>query len=113
MKDWSLLSATTTSYRCGYCALIWIVSLPVCYFWPVKLGNFPQTRLLSSQAFEIIARLLKVGEVVEVKTDPRFAYGKLGRAPDVPPNAEIHYVMALMEIKPPFEYEKMSPLVRV
>ena len=76
-------------------------------------GDFPQTRLLSSQAFEIIARLLKVGEVVEVKTDPRFAYGKLGRAPDVPSNAEIHYVMALMEIKPPFEYEKMSPLVRV
>jgi len=65
------------------------------------------------QAFEIIARLLKVGEVVEVKTDPRFAYGKLGRAPDVPPNAEIHYVMALMEIKPPFEYEKMSPLKRL
>jgi len=65
------------------------------------------------QAFEIIARLLQVGEVVEFKTDPRFAYGKLGRTPDIPPDAHIHYVMALLEIKPPLEYEKMPPLKRL
>ena len=65
----------------------------------------------SLQALEIITRLLHVGEVVEVKTDPKFAYGKLGRAPDIPPNSQIHYVIALLEIKPPLEYEKMPPLV--
>jgi len=65
------------------------------------------------QALEIITRLLHVGEVVEVKTDPKFAYGKLGRAPDIPPNSQIHYVIALLEIKPPLEYEKMPPLKRL
>ena len=56
--------------------------------------------------------MLHVGEVAEVKTDPKFAYGKLGRAPEVPPNAHIHYVIALLEISPPFEYGNMPPLVR-
>ena len=55
--------------------------------------------------------MLQVGEVVEVKTEPKFAYGKLGRAPDVPPNAKIHYVIALLEINQPFEFGNMPPLV--
>ena len=58
-----------------------------------------------------MSRLLQVGEVVEVKTDPKFAYGKLGRAPDVPPNAHVHYVIALLEINPPFEFGSMPPQV--
>lgn len=65
------------------------------------------------QALEIVTRLLHVGEVAEVKTDPKFAYGKLGRAPEVPPNAHIHYVIALLEISPPFEYGNMPPLDRL
>ena len=77
------------------------------------LTKFFATMYAFLQAFEIIARLLQVGEVVEFKTDPRFAYGKLGRTPDIPPDAHIHYVMALLEIKPPLEYEKMPPLVRL
>ena len=56
--------------------------------------------------------MLRVGDVVEVKTDPKFAYGKLGRAPDVPPDAHIHYVVALLELNPPLEFAKMPASVR-
>ena len=50
--------------------------------------------------------------MAEVKTEPKFAYGKLGRAPAVPPQAHIHYVIALLEINPPFEYGSMPASVR-
>ena len=56
--------------------------------------------------------MLRVGEVAEVKTEPKFAYGKLGRAPAIPPQAHIHYVIALLEINPPFEYGSMPASVR-
>ncbi|XP_038073276.1 peptidyl-prolyl cis-trans isomerase FKBP8-like isoform X1 [Patiria miniata] len=51
-------------------------------------------------AWDLCLSLMDLGEVSIIKTSPRFAYGILGRLPDVPPNAEITYELELLNVQP-------------
>lgn len=57
------------------------------------------------QAWDLVASLMQKGEVVLVRTEPRFAYGQTGRAPDVPPNASITYELEMLEVLEPVDFE--------
>lgn len=54
---------------------------------------------------DLAIALMDVGEVAEVMVHPRFGYGKLGKEPDVPPDAVITYTVELkaMELEPEIE----------
>lgn len=47
-------------------------------------------------------------EVAEVVIGPRFAYGRLGRKPDIPPNAVITYTMELKSVELECEMDCLS-----
>lgn len=38
---------------------------------------------------------MDIGEVAEIEVDARFAYGSLGKEPNIPPNAVILYTVEL------------------
>lgn len=38
---------------------------------------------------------MDVNEIAEIEIDPRFAYGSLGKEPNIPPNATILYTVEL------------------
>ena len=44
------------------------------------------------------------GEISQVKTVARFAYGELGKPPTIPSNATITYELELLEVLEPIEY---------
>ncbi|XP_069671727.1 peptidyl-prolyl cis-trans isomerase FKBP8 [Periplaneta americana] len=48
------------------------------------------------QGLDLALPLMDVGEVALVEVGPRFAYGNLGRAPDVPSDATITYTVELL-----------------
>lgn len=54
------------------------------------------------QGLDLAIALMETGEVAQVEVDPRFAYGKLGLEPTIPPNATIMYTIELKssEIEP-------------
>ncbi|CAK9833284.1 Peptidyl-prolyl cis-trans isomerase FKBP8 [Anthophora retusa] len=47
------------------------------------------------QGLDLAIALMDVGEVAEIEVNPRFAYGSLGKEPDIPPNATILYTVEL------------------
>ena len=49
--------------------------------------------------------MMDVGEIALLDVAPRFAYGSLGREPDVPPNTNIMYTVELLsaELEPEVE----------
>ena len=58
------------------------------------------------------------GEVDEFIADPDLAYGQLGLAPTLPPNAAVHFQVTLLEIQPPtspleYELEKRKSIGKV
>lgn len=49
------------------------------------------------QAWDLGVMTTKVGQTIELITDPKYAYGELGRDPDIPPNATITYTIKLIK----------------
>lgn len=47
------------------------------------------------QAWDLGVMTTKVGQTIELTTDAKYAYGELGRKPDIPPNATITYMIKL------------------
>ncbi|KOC65132.1 Peptidyl-prolyl cis-trans isomerase FKBP8 [Habropoda laboriosa] len=47
------------------------------------------------QGLDLAIALMDVGEVAEIEVNPRFAYGSLGKEPNIPPNACILYTVEL------------------
>lgn len=47
------------------------------------------------QGLDLAIALMDVNEVAEIEIDPRFAYGSLGKEPNIPPNATILYTVEL------------------
>ncbi|XP_013386268.1 peptidyl-prolyl cis-trans isomerase FKBP8 [Lingula anatina] len=60
------------------------------------------------QAMDLALSLMERGEVAEIVTDARFAYGSMGRDPDIPPNAQLTYEVELVRIEEPLDFEKLS-----
>ncbi|XP_071952399.1 peptidyl-prolyl cis-trans isomerase FKBP8-like [Antedon mediterranea] len=51
------------------------------------------------QAWELCVPLMELGEICTLITTPRFAYGEVGRKPDIPPNATITYELELLTVE--------------
>ncbi|TMW67011.1 hypothetical protein Poli38472_012127 [Pythium oligandrum] len=49
-------------------------------------------------ALELCGKMMRVGEVCEIRCDPRFAYGDKGLAPHVPPNAPMKILLELLRV---------------
>ncbi|TYZ69159.1 hypothetical protein PybrP1_004268 [[Pythium] brassicae (nom. inval.)] len=49
-------------------------------------------------ALELVAKMMRVGEACEVRCDPRFAYGDVGREPKVPPGAAMKLQVELLRV---------------
>ncbi|RUS81035.1 hypothetical protein EGW08_011201 [Elysia chlorotica] len=54
-------------------------------------------------AFDLAVALMEMGEKCELRTAPRFAYGDLGREPDIPKDANIVYTLEMLKIEPAVE----------
>ncbi|KAM7312505.1 peptidyl-prolyl cis-trans isomerase FKBP8 [Ixodes scapularis] len=52
---------------------------------------------------DISIALMEKKELAEIVVPPRFGYGELGRQPDVPPNATLHYQVELLDTMEPKE----------
>lgn len=52
--------------------------------------------------------LMECGELAEVKTVARFAYGEKGREPDIPANATITYELELLEVLQPLQFDSIT-----
>lgn len=57
---------------------------------------------------DLAIALMDVNEVAEIVVDPRFAYGKIGRHPDIPPDAVINYTVELKVSELETEIEILS-----
>ncbi|XP_011312767.1 peptidyl-prolyl cis-trans isomerase FKBP8 [Fopius arisanus] len=56
------------------------------------------------QGLDLAVALMDVGEVAQIEISPRFAYGDLGKKPDIPPGATLHYNITLKAVE-------MEPIV--
>ena len=64
--------------------------------------------LFHFRALDLVIALMHPGEVDEFIADPDLAYGQLGLAPTLPPNAAVHFQVTLLEVKrvqSPLKYE--------
>lgn len=66
-------------------------------------------------AFDLCIPLMFKGEIAQIVTDARFAYGTLGRNPDVPSNASVTYEIEILdyEDQPKFSTLPISERVRL
>jgi len=64
-------------------------------------------------AFDLAVALMEKDEKCEVITDARYAYGSMGREPDIPKDATITYNIELLAIQPGQEISSLSPEQRV
>ncbi|XP_054756279.2 peptidyl-prolyl cis-trans isomerase FKBP8-like [Lytechinus pictus] len=53
------------------------------------------------QAIDLCVCLMELGEVAEIHTNARFAYGEYGKEPKVLPNTDMIYEVELLEVNPP------------
>ncbi|KAK3098112.1 hypothetical protein FSP39_016207 [Pinctada imbricata] len=60
------------------------------------------------QAWDLAVALMNVGQVIELITDARYAYGELGRDPDIPGNATITYTIELLSKDYPKDLDTMA-----
>lgn len=51
---------------------------------------------------------MNIGEKAEVEVNARFGYGKLGKAPDIPPSATLFYTVELLNAEPEPELEELA-----
>lgn len=59
-------------------------------------------------AWDIAVTLMECGEIAQVKTLPRFAYGEEGKSPNIPRNATITYELELLEVLAPFDFGSLT-----
>ncbi|KAL5110981.1 Peptidyl-prolyl cis-tran isomerase FKBP8 [Taenia crassiceps] len=59
-------------------------------------------------AFDLALPLAELKEIFELRTDARFAYGDMGKLPDIPGKAKLTYHITLKECGDPPCYENMS-----
>ncbi|XP_005110253.1 peptidyl-prolyl cis-trans isomerase FKBP8 [Aplysia californica] len=59
-------------------------------------------------AFDLAVALMDVGEKCELFTDARYAYGPLGRDPDIPKDASITYTIELINVQPEQELSSLG-----
>ncbi|OAD61952.1 Peptidyl-prolyl cis-trans isomerase FKBP8 [Eufriesea mexicana] len=60
------------------------------------------------QGLDLAIALMNVNEVAEIEVDPRFAYGSLGKEPNIPPNTTILYTVELKSSKLGEELETLN-----
>ncbi|XP_076241970.1 peptidyl-prolyl cis-trans isomerase FKBP8 [Calliopsis andreniformis] len=60
------------------------------------------------QGLDLAVALMDVEEVAEIEVDPRFAYGQLGKDPNIPPDATIFYTVELKSSELEEEIEILS-----
>lgn len=59
-------------------------------------------------AWDLGVSLMEVGEIIELITDARFAYGSIGREPDIPKDATVTYTLELLKKDYPIDYPKLT-----
>ncbi|XP_014470017.1 PREDICTED: peptidyl-prolyl cis-trans isomerase FKBP8 isoform X2 [Dinoponera quadriceps] len=60
------------------------------------------------QGLDLAVALMDVHEVAEIEIDPRFAYSKLGKKPDIPPDAVMSYTVELKDFELETDIETLS-----
>ncbi|XP_054000627.1 peptidyl-prolyl cis-trans isomerase FKBP8 isoform X1 [Hylaeus anthracinus] len=60
------------------------------------------------QGLDLAIALMDLDEVAEIEVDPRFAYGHLGKQPNIPPDAVISYMVELKSIELEEEIDSLS-----
>ncbi|XP_064607794.1 peptidyl-prolyl cis-trans isomerase FKBP8-like [Liolophura sinensis] len=60
------------------------------------------------QAWDLCTALMDVGEVCQLTTDNRYAYGNQGRPPSIPANSKITYTLELLKKDEPVDLTKLS-----
>ncbi|XP_012269550.1 peptidyl-prolyl cis-trans isomerase FKBP8 isoform X2 [Athalia rosae] len=60
------------------------------------------------QGLDLVIALMDVGEVAEVEVESRFAYGDLGREPDIPGGAKLFYTLELLSVEMEPEIETLG-----
>ncbi len=51
---------------------------------------------------------MELGEIAKVKTVSRFAYGDNGKTPSIPGGATITYILELLEVLEPVQYDSIT-----
>jgi len=59
------------------------------------------------QGLDFALPLMDLEEEAEVVVGPRFAFGSEGRAPDIPPDATLHYTVTLVSAEPEPDIESL------
>ncbi|KAH9513247.1 Peptidyl-prolyl cis-trans isomerase fkbp8 [Bulinus truncatus] len=59
-------------------------------------------------AFDLAAALMEEGEKCELTTDNKYAYGQLGREPDIPKDSKIIYTLELLSVEPAPELSSLT-----
>lgn len=59
-------------------------------------------------ALDMSVALMNQGEVAEMTTVPRFAYGSKGRSPDIPGDARLHFELELVDVQPGPDMDKLT-----
>ncbi|XP_056020499.1 peptidyl-prolyl cis-trans isomerase FKBP8-like [Ostrea edulis] len=65
------------------------------------------------QALDLAVVLMEEGQIIELQTEARFAYGEKGRKPDIPPYSSITYTIELIQKDYPPDYDSMSTTERL
>ncbi|XP_061191968.1 peptidyl-prolyl cis-trans isomerase FKBP8-like [Saccostrea echinata] len=65
------------------------------------------------QAWDLAVALMEEGQIIELQTEARFAYGEKGRKPDIPPNSSVTYIIELIKKGYPLDYDSMSATERL
>nr|UWK01895.1 FK506 binding protein [Locusta migratoria manilensis] len=60
------------------------------------------------QGIDLALPLMNVGEVALLEVGPRFAYGTIGRSPDIPPDAKLIYTIELLSAEDEPDLESLS-----
>ncbi|XP_055890235.1 peptidyl-prolyl cis-trans isomerase FKBP8-like [Biomphalaria glabrata] len=59
-------------------------------------------------AFDLAAALMEQGEKCELRTDAKYAYGSLGREPDIPKDSKLIYILELLHVQQAPELSSLS-----
>lgn len=83
-----------------------------------KIDDFEKLQLTLGEeelvlALDLCIPLMNLGEVCELVTESRFAYGKHGRIPDIPADSRITYEVELLSFKDPIPYSELPLVERI
>ncbi|KAK7492605.1 hypothetical protein BaRGS_00016084 [Batillaria attramentaria] len=70
--------------------------------------SFLVMEMLFQATLDMSVALMNAGEVAEVTSAPRFAYGAKGRLPEIPEDASLNFQLELLDIQPGPDMEKLS-----